>query len=123
MREDTEFIHHVVTPDNIGVFGAGLNGRGRMLGRFATIHQDIFDNVLSFVFERAVVSIGHTVDIKAEHFATAGDEVNTSAFDSRGGKQAEVFPVIYFAGGELGHDQLPKKVAGFFVKDHENTAV
>ena len=35
MRENAEFIHHVVTPNNIRVFRAGFDGRGWVFGGFA----------------------------------------------------------------------------------------
>ena len=94
-----------------------------MLGRFAAVEQDIFDHVFGFVLERAVVAVGHAVDIEAKHFATAGDEINAIAFDGRRGKQAEIFPIIDFAGGEFGDDELPEEFAGLFVEAHEDAAV
>ena len=107
MREDAQFIHHVVPPDDVGVvradFGHGIAGAG---------------DILRFVHERAVVAVGHALGVQADDFATAGHEINAVAFDARRGEQAEIFPVIDFAGGELGHDQLPEKFAGLFIETH-----
>ena len=81
------------------------------------------DDILRFIFELAVVAIGQSIHVQAHHFATAGHEINAIAFNSRRGEQAEIFPVVDFAGSEFRHDQLPEKFAGLFVEAHEDAAV
>src|SRR5436190_10474050 len=112
MREDSEFVHHVILPNNVCVFGAGLN--------FGFAGTDV---ILAFVFERPVVAIGKSVHIEANDFAAAGDAINAIAFNGGRREQTEIFPVVDFAGGEFGNDQLPDEFAGFFVKNHQDAAV
>ena len=121
--EDAQVIHHVVAPDNVGILGAGFDRRRWTLGRLAAVQHDIFDDVFGLVLEWAVVAIGHAVEVEAENFAAAGDQVNAIALDGWRGEQPEVFPVVDFAGGQLGHDQLPEEFAGLLVEAHQDAAV
>src|SRR5439155_19411811 len=107
-----QFVHHVIDPDDVGVFGADF--RFRFAGT---------DHVLRFVQVRSIVAIGHALGVEADHFAAAGHQVNAVALHAGRRKQAQTLPVVHLAGGELGNDELPEKSAGFFVETKQNAAV
>ena len=123
VREHAHLIHHVIDPDDVAVLCAGFDGRGFAFGGFAAIQQHIFDDVFRLVLERAVVAVGHAVHVETHHFTPAGDDINAVAFDGGGREDAEAFPIVDLAGGELGHNLLPEERAGLFIEAHENAAV
>ncbi len=83
MRENAQFIHHVIAPDDIGIFRSRFDRWRGALSRFAAIKQNVLPNIFGFVFERPVIAIGHAVDIEANDLATAGDQVNPVAVNGR----------------------------------------
>ena len=83
VREYTEFVHHVIDPDDVGVARAGFDGWGLAFGGFAAIQHHVLHTIIRLVFERAVVPVGHAVHVETHHFATARDNINAVAFDRR----------------------------------------
>jgi hypothetical protein len=111
VREDAEFLAHVVDPDDVGV----------LLGDF---HNFVFHgHVFRFVFKGAIVSVGHTFGVEADDFATVGDEPHAVSFDRRGGAKSDVFPITHLTGAEFGDDELPEEGTIFFIESHHDAAV
>src|SRR5215469_12851893 len=81
VREYSEFIDHVVDPDDVGVFGTGLDRWRGPFSRFSAIENNVFNDVFGFVFKRAVVAIGHAIDVQTYSFTAAADDVNAISFD------------------------------------------
>ena len=81
------------------------------------------NDVLGFIHEWAVIAVGQAFGVQADDFAPAGDEINAIAFDAGRGEQAKTFPVVHFARGEFGDDQLPEEHAGLFVEAKQDAAV
>jgi len=65
MREDAQFVDHVVTPDDVSVFWTRFNRWRGALAGFAPVKDYIFDHVFGFVFKWAVIAVSHPVDIQA----------------------------------------------------------
>ena len=112
VREDAQFIHHVIDPDDVRVVRTDF--RLRFSGA---------NDVLGFIHEWAVIAVGQAFGVQADDFAPAGDEINAIAFDAGRRQQAQAFPIVDFARGELGNDELPEELAGLFVKAKQDAAV
>ena len=123
MREDTELVDHVIAPDDIRILWPGLERGGGVFGRAAFIDDDVLHKVFCLVFERAVISVGQTVNVETEQLATAAHDVEAISFDSRRGEQPESFPVINLARGQLWNSQLPQQIPCLFIQAHQNAAV
>ena len=68
-----------------------------MLSGFALINHDIFHDVFTFLFERSVVAVGHSIHVKAESLATAADHVQSVVINSGRREQAQALPIVYFS--------------------------
>ena len=104
VREHAEFVHHVVAPDDVGVLRADF--------RLAACPGPTTDTCASSLKGRRCR--WPCLHVEAHHFATAGHDVDAIAFDGRRGKQAEIFPIVHFAGRELRHDQAAREIRRSF---------
>src|SRR5947209_3101998 len=87
VRKNSQLIDHVITPDDIGILRAWFDGWCRAFSGLSLIQHNILNNILSLIFERPVVTIGHAVDIEAKQLAAAADNIDAIAFDGRGGQK------------------------------------
>ena len=70
MREDAEFLTHVVNPDNISVL-------------FSDFHDLVLNrHVFGLVLERTIIAVGHTFGVEADDFATVCDKPHAVPLDS-----------------------------------------
>src|SRR6266568_459475 len=86
VREDAEFVHHVVAPNDVGILRAGFDPGFAGTG-----------DVWRLVLERAVVAVGHALGIQTEDFAAAAHQVNPVALDRGRGEQAQALPIVDLA--------------------------
>ena len=100
MREDVQFLDHVVFPDDVGV------------GR-----------VLVLLGLDPLVAVGEAVDVGADDLAAVADVVDAVALD--GGRRADALlrPVVDLAAGQLVVDRLPEELAGLLVEAHQDALV
>src|SRR5688500_18878397 len=96
MWEHAEFIHHVVTPEDIGIFRGNFDRRLAWPG-----------HILAFVHEWPLIAIALAIQVEADHFTPAGDDIDPVALDRGGAENAEILPVIDLAARKFGHGQLP----------------
>ena len=61
--------------------------------------------------------------VQAQHLAAIADQVGAIAFDRRRRSQSDIVPVGPLDFLQLGHDQLPEKLAGLLVEAHQHAAV
>ena len=80
-------------------------------------------HVVCLVLKRTVVSVGQTIEIKADRLASVGNDINFVSFDSRRRTETHIFPVTHFAGSKLWDQKLPFEFPSIFVKRHQHASV
>ena len=114
--EDAELFVHVIHPEDVGVGFAGGDGGGVFAVFVERGHEGVF-------FLHALIAVAEALHVKADDLAAIAGDVSFVADDGGAGADAEVFPVVHFAGAHLRGDELPLKFAGVFVEDHHDAAV
>src|SRR5437867_1543283 len=76
-----------------------------------------------FVAVGAVIAIGQSERVEAQHFAAIAHDIDAVAFHRCGRTDAHARLVPVNAVGELGYDELPEELATPFVEAHQYAAV
>ncbi len=112
VRLDAQLADHVVSPDHVG----GIISR---IDRFSARRN----HPRALIEDRPIVSVGHAVQVEAEHLAPIRNDVDQSVFDHGRGGQSNPVEIAVADMRQFGHDELPEEIARLFVEAHQHPGV
>ena len=112
MRLNAQLADHVVGPDHVGGVFSGFDGVSAR-----------WNHPRAFVEDRAIVSVGHAVQVEAEHFAPIRNDIDQAVLDHWRGGQSDPVEIAVANMCQLGHNQLPEEIARLLVEAHQHSGV
>src|SRR5262249_39552407 len=113
VRPDACAGREIEQPKNIGVERPGRKCRGDI----------VRGHVSAFGAEWAVIAVGQSQRVQAQHLTPVADDIYSVVLYSCGRGNAAVWPIKVNVLFTLRHNELPKERAGLFIETHQDPAV